>query len=79
MTKTSTRSFLLQRALREVPPEFPVRGPAAFTEGHFSYQNAYEGVFVDDRAALTPFAVPVDIQTREARPGIRVLPNVKRG
>jgi len=35
--------------------------------------------FVDDRAALTPFAVPVDIQTREARPGIRVLPNVKRG
>jgi hypothetical protein len=33
----------LQRALREAPPEFPVRGPAAFAEGPFSYRNSYEG------------------------------------
>jgi len=38
----SVYSFL-QRALREAPPEFPVRGPEAFTEGQFSYRNAYEG------------------------------------
>jgi Domain of unknown function (DUF5680) len=33
----------LQRALREAPPDFPVRGPEAFTEGQFSYRNTYEG------------------------------------
>jgi Domain of unknown function (DUF5680) len=33
----------LQRALLEAPPEFPVRGPEAFTVGQFSYRNAYEG------------------------------------
>jgi Domain of unknown function (DUF5680) len=38
----SVYSFL-QRALREAPPEFPVRGPDAFTEGRFSDRNAYEG------------------------------------
>ena len=38
----SVYSFL-QRALREAPPEFPVRGPDAFTEGRFSYRNAHEG------------------------------------
>jgi hypothetical protein len=38
----SVYSFL-QRALREAPPEFPVRGPAAFAEGPFSYRNSYEG------------------------------------
>jgi hypothetical protein len=34
----------LQRALREAPVEFPVRGPETFTEGRFSYRNGYEGV-----------------------------------
>src|SRR5262245_17815491 len=29
----------LQRALREAPPEFPVRGPGAIAEGQFSYRN----------------------------------------
>ena len=38
----SVYSFL-QRALREAPADFPVRGPEAFTEGQFSYRNAYEG------------------------------------
>ena len=38
----SVYSFL-QRALREAPPDFPVRGPEAFTEGPFAYRNAYEG------------------------------------
>ena len=38
----SVYSFL-QRALREAPPDFPVRGPEAFTEGRFSYRNIYDG------------------------------------
>jgi uncharacterized protein DUF5680 len=38
----SVYSFL-QRALREAPAEFPVRGPEALTEGRFSYRNAHEG------------------------------------
>ena len=38
----SVYSFL-QRALRQAPAEFPVRGPDACTEGRFSYRNAYEG------------------------------------
>ena len=33
----------LQRALRDAPVDFPVRGPAALAEGRFSYQNVYEG------------------------------------
>jgi hypothetical protein len=33
----------LQRALREAPAEFPVRGPEALTEGRFSYRNTHEG------------------------------------
>jgi uncharacterized protein DUF5680 len=33
----------LQKALRDVPDEFPVRGPDAFTEGRSSYCNTYEG------------------------------------
>jgi uncharacterized protein DUF5680 len=33
----------LRRALREAPPEFPVRGPAAINEDGFSYRNGYEG------------------------------------
>jgi Domain of unknown function (DUF5680) len=38
----SVYSFL-QRALREAPAEFPVRGPEALTEGRFSYRNTHEG------------------------------------
>ena len=38
----SVYSFL-QRALREAPAEFPVRGPDALTEGGFSYRNVHEG------------------------------------
>ncbi len=33
----------LQRALREAPADFPVRGPETFTEGGLSYRNGYEG------------------------------------
>src|SRR5947209_20610686 len=33
----------LQRALREAPAEFLVRGPDALTEGRFSYRNVHEG------------------------------------
>jgi len=33
----------LRRALREAPPEFPVRGPATIHEDGFCYRNAYEG------------------------------------
>ncbi|MGH7306789.1 MAG: DUF5680 domain-containing protein [Candidatus Rokuibacteriota bacterium] len=33
----------LQRALRKAPADFPVRGPEALTEGHFSYRNVHEG------------------------------------
>ena len=33
----------LRRALREAPPEFPVRGPASISEDTFSYRNSYEG------------------------------------
>lgn len=33
----------LQRALRDAPAGFPVRGPEALTEGQFSYRNVYEG------------------------------------
>src|SRR5262245_64968519 len=33
----------LQRALREAPTQFPVRGPDAFTEGGSSYSNTHEG------------------------------------
>ena len=33
----------LQRALREAPGECPVRGPAEFSEGPFTYRNAYTG------------------------------------
>ena len=35
-----------------------------------------ESLFVDDRAALSPFTVPVDIQTGETRPRIRLLSDV---
>ena len=42
VTVESVYSFL-QRALRERPAAFPVRGPDAFTEGRFSYRNAHEG------------------------------------
>ena len=38
----SVYSFL-QRALREAPAAFPVRGPEALTEGRFSYRNTHEG------------------------------------
>ncbi|PYN83857.1 MAG: hypothetical protein DMD96_00475 [Candidatus Rokuibacteriota bacterium] len=38
----SVYSFL-QRALREAPAEFLVRGPDALTEGRFSYRNVHEG------------------------------------
>ena len=38
----SVYSFL-QRALRDAPPEFPVRGPEAFTDGSFIYRNVHEG------------------------------------
>ena len=34
---------VLQRALREAPGECPVRGPAEFSEGPFTYRNAYAG------------------------------------
>ncbi len=33
----------LRRALREAPPEFPVRGPVTIHEDGFSYRNSYEG------------------------------------
>lgn len=33
----------LQRALREAPAESPVRGPAEFSEGPFTYRNALAG------------------------------------
>ena len=33
----------LQRALREAPAGFPVRGPEIFTEDRFSYRNVHEG------------------------------------
>jgi hypothetical protein len=33
----------LQRALREAPAEFPVRGPERFTDGRFSYHNSHDG------------------------------------
>ena len=33
----------LQKALRDAPAEFPVRGPDAFTEGRSSYCNTHEG------------------------------------
>ena len=38
----SVYSFL-QRALREAPTDFPVRGPKALTEGQFSYRNVHDG------------------------------------
>jgi len=38
----SVYSFL-QRALREAPSEFPLRGPETLTEGRFSYRNVHEG------------------------------------
>jgi hypothetical protein len=38
----SVYSFL-QRALRDAPAEFPVRGPEKFTEGRFTYGNVYDG------------------------------------
>jgi hypothetical protein len=38
----SVYSFL-QRALRDAPPAFPVRGPDKLREGRFSYENVYEG------------------------------------
>jgi Domain of unknown function (DUF5680) len=33
----------LQRALREAPAEFPVRGPDEFSEGQFIYRNEHVG------------------------------------
>jgi hypothetical protein len=33
----------LQRALREAPAAFPVRGPDEFSEGRSTYRNAHEG------------------------------------
>ena len=33
----------LQRALREAPAAFPVRGPDEFSEGPSTYRNAHEG------------------------------------
>jgi hypothetical protein len=33
----------LQRALREPPPAFPVRGPELFSEGPSMYRNAHNG------------------------------------
>jgi len=33
----------LQRALREAPAHFPVRGPEAFRDRRYSYRNGYEG------------------------------------
>jgi hypothetical protein len=33
----------LQRALREPPPAFPVRGPGLFSEGPSTYRNAHNG------------------------------------
>jgi hypothetical protein len=41
-TVDAVYSFL-QRALRDAPADFPVRGPEALTEGRFSYRNVHEG------------------------------------
>jgi Domain of unknown function (DUF5680) len=38
----SVYSFL-QRAFRDAPADFPVRGPEELTEGPFSYQNVHDG------------------------------------
>src|SRR6516165_7642924 len=38
----SVYSFL-QRALRDAPAAFPVRGPDELMEGRFSYENVHEG------------------------------------
>jgi Domain of unknown function (DUF5680) len=34
---------LLRRALRQMPEELPLRGPAAYREGEFTYTNAWRG------------------------------------
>jgi hypothetical protein len=64
----SVYSFL-QRALREAPPDFPVRGPEAFTEGQFSYRNAYEGD-VMRFWAKRPFTRTGDWSTPPATPAV---------
>lgn len=35
--------LFLQRALREAPPAFPIRGPDELSEGPFTYRNAHQG------------------------------------